>query len=86
MKAKDIKQLKELSAEVVRMYSGLFPWRGTRDKLAELNQLIQRIEGRKVAVKKAPLSFSECSFVDIPLRGVVVDTQESSHEPARELE
>ena len=52
MRAKEIKKLKELSAEVVRMYSGLLPRRGTRDKLAELNEMIQAIEGRKTSIKQ----------------------------------
>ena len=53
MRAKEIKRLKELSAEVVGMYfTGFLPRKGTRVKLAELNCLIQSIEGRKPARPK----------------------------------
>ena len=53
MRAKEIKRLKELSAEVVGMYfTGFLPRKGTRVKLAELNTLIQSIEGRKPARPK----------------------------------
>ena len=52
MRAKEIKQLKELSAEVVDMSTRYIPKRGTYAKLKELNDLIQSIEGRKPARPK----------------------------------
>lgn len=52
MRAKELKKLKELSAEVVGMYSGYLLSRGARAKMTQLNNLIQSIEGRKPARPK----------------------------------
>ena len=75
MRAKEIKRLKELSAEVLR--SDLYKWtlvgRGTIEKLNELNTLIQSIEGRKPARPKPPTKITFYEETGIMDKGATVE-------------
>ena len=72
MRAKEIKRLKELSREAVAM-SGWQWLANGKDKLNELNTLIQSIEGRKPARPKPPTKITFYEETGIMDKGATVE-------------
>lgn len=76
MKSKDIMQLKKLSAEVVGTVA-ISHWRflfgNAKDKINELNTLIQSIEGRKPARPKPPTKITFYEETGIMDKGATVE-------------